>query len=187
MQTSYVQSQTGVLSDWQQRLQGTNSQSPDSFIRRPGTVPRVGTETHGSAYRTLDQTTCGKLDFTVQSPLVRLPPGSLPTLRVTVLQQWEGVVTEVGDETFFAELDDLTDSSRPIEIVELSLDEIAVEDRPLVKNGACFYWSIGYETSPGGTIRRVSEIRLKRVPKWSRRSIEALEREAESLFELFTH
>jgi hypothetical protein len=185
MQTSFEQNQT--LAEWQQNLRGTVSSVPDSFIQSPRANLRVGNNTRGGVAETNDLTTRGKLDISVKSPLLKLPSGTLPTQRVTVLQQWEGVVTEVCTDTFFAELDDLTDTCRPVDIVELSLNEIAMEDRELVREGACFYWSIGYETSPGGTIRRISEIRMKRVPKWSRRSLEKLEREAESLFDPFSH
>jgi hypothetical protein len=117
------------------------------------------------------------------SPLIRLPPGSLPLESVRVLQQWEGVVTEVADDSFFADLQDLNDSAEPIEVVELPFEEVPKDDRPLLQEGAVFYWSIGYETTAGGTLRRMSEIRLRRTPRWTKRAHRQAEQRAEELLE----
>lgn len=117
------------------------------------------------------------------SPLIRLPPGSLPLESVRVLQQWEGVVTEVADDSFFADLQDLNDSAEPIEVVELPFEEVPKDDWPLLQEGAVFYWSIGYETTAGGTLRRMSEIRLRRTPRWTKRAHRQAEQRAEELLE----
>jgi len=44
---------------------------------------------------------------------------------VVALQEWEGAVLEVGDETFTARLNDLTKPSNPPEFTEISLAELA--------------------------------------------------------------
>jgi hypothetical protein len=118
------------------------------------------------------------------SPLIRLPSGTLPKERVRVLQQWEGVVTEVTGDSFFADLQDLGDSSQPLEIVEIPIEEVSEDDRPLLVEGAIFYWSLGYETSAGGQLRRMSEIRMRRTPRWTKRAIQQVMNRAEKLFEL---
>ena len=118
------------------------------------------------------------------SPLIRLAAGSLPKERIRVLQQWEGVVTDVGEDSFWADLQDLGDSSLPIEIVELPIEEGPEDDRDLLVEGGIFYWSIGYETSVGGQLRRMSEIRLRRTPRWTKRAIQRVRQRAEELFEL---
>lgn len=119
------------------------------------------------------------------APLIRLPVGTLPLERVRVLQQWEGVVTDVTDDSFFADLQDLSDSSQPLEVVEIPIEEVSEDDRPLLAEGAVFYWSIGHETSAGGTLRRMSEIRMRRMPRWTKRDIQNVAKRAEELFELY--
>ena len=38
------------------------------------------------------------------APLIKLPPSRAPRRRFQVLQQWEGVVTEIGDDSVWADL-----------------------------------------------------------------------------------
>jgi hypothetical protein len=121
------------------------------------------------------------------SGLVRLSSGRSPKRRFEILQQWEGVVTELDGDALWAEIMDLTNSENPTEIVEIPLEEIPVSDRSLLNSGTVFYWSIGYETSPGGQIRRVSEIRIRRSPKWSQRSIEMITATAGDSLRQFTN
>ncbi len=113
----------------------------------------------------------------------RLPwvenPASSPERNFRLLQHWEGVVDEVGEDSFWATLSDLTKPDNPEEYAELPLSEVAPADLEILKPGAVFYWSIGYETTPAGTRRRVSEVHLRRNPTWTRRAIENLESEAE--------
>jgi hypothetical protein len=113
------------------------------------------------------------------TPFVEFPPCQAPRM-FTILQQWEGVVSEVTEDSVWAELLDLTDRSKALEIVELPLDEIAESDRPLLKPGCVFYWCIGYE-NPSGTRRRVSEIRVRRTPEWSDHSIDSVRSKAREL------
>ena len=117
-------------------------------------------------------------------PLIRLPAGTLPRERVRVLQQWEGVVTVVTGDSFFADLQGLGDSSQPLEVVEIPIEEVSEDDRPLLVEGAIFYWSIGHEISAGGQLRRMSEIRMRRTPRWTKRAIQQVMKRAEELFEL---
>jgi hypothetical protein len=120
-------------------------------------------------------------------PLIRLAPPATPRRRIDLLQQWEGVVTDSDREVVWAEIVDLTNPLNPSEIVELPLVEFAVSDQPLLSRGAVFYWSIGYETSPGGTLRRVSEIRVRRTAAWSQRNIDVLRDKARRLHEQFAN
>lgn len=117
------------------------------------------------------------------APMIRLTRKQAPARRFEILQQWEGVVSEITDESIWAELRDLTRQSPAIEVVELPLEEIPRADRPLLRIGGVFYWSIGYETSPGGQIRRVSEIRVRRTPQWSRHSVDSIRAKAKDLLQ----
>ena len=115
------------------------------------------------------------------SPLIRLSTGHTRQRRFEVLQQWEGVVTELSGENVWADLKDLTDRSNPDEVIELPIDEFSPEDRDVLGIGSIFYWAIGYEARSGGQRSRVSEIRVSRVPRWSKREVAALEQKAEKL------
>lgn len=104
-------------------------------------------------------------------------------IQFNVQQQWEGIVTEIFEDSFTARLHDLTDQSRPMEFVELPLTEISSDDRSLLMVGAVFYWCIGHQITPGNQISRRSDIRLRRTRIWSRKMIQDVNREAELLFE----
>jgi hypothetical protein len=106
-------------------------------------------------------------------------PGS--TSRFRLLQQWEGTVLEATDSDFVAIVTDLTESHRPEEEVTMSLEEVPEADLPLVRPGAVFYWSIGYRTVASGQTERVSSIRFRRLPAWSRSEIESARREAKAI------
>jgi hypothetical protein len=115
------------------------------------------------------------------SPLIRLVPGQAPQRSFKMLQQWEGVVTAVEKDSFWADIRDLTDSNNPPEIVRLGLSEVSDADRGVLEQGVAFYWSIGYEQSPAGQRRRTSEIRVRRTPEWSKKSVESIKIRAAEL------
>lgn len=97
------------------------------------------------------------------------------------LQSWVGLVESVAGETFVARITDEKNSANPIEEVELPVDEVSASDRSLLQVGATFYWSIGYETSRDGQLRRVSAIRFARQPNMSAFEEARVLREAEAL------
>ncbi len=97
------------------------------------------------------------------------------------LQRWEGVVVSVNTHGFDAVLKDLTDSARPKERAEFSLDEIEPEDRNLISEGAVFYWVIGYEVTPFLQRKHAGFIRFRRLPAWTESEIESVKREADEM------
>lgn len=102
-----------------------------------------------------------------------------PQARFRLLQSWEGRVVEVFDEGFVAHLVDLTTPGIEEE-VEIEFEEISPDDESLVVPGAVFYWSIGYLRSPSGSRTRASEIRFRRLPRWTRQDLDGIaERVAE--------
>jgi len=111
-------------------------------------------------------------------PLVRLSPPSSAPRNFDVRQRWEGLIVHLTENSLWAELSDLTKPNQPVETVEIPLDEISPGDRPILAEGAVFYWHIGFETKPGGQINRVSEIRMRRTPAWSQYDIEKLDDDA---------
>lgn len=83
------------------------------------------------------------------------------------LQKWEGQVLWLTTDGFVAKLADLTGEG-PEEDAEFSLDDVSVADRPLVKPGGVFYWSVGYRVAVRGQRSRESVLRFRRLPTWSK-------------------
>lgn len=108
-----------------------------------------------------------------------------PAYRFRVLQKWEGTVTSVGDNEFVAVIRDLTDLSLPPEEATFSVEEVPEPDLSLISPGAIFYWNVGYETTLSRQRKRVSAIRFRRLPAWTRSDIEAVRRIAATLKSLF--
>ena len=120
------------------------------------------------------------------APLIKLRGELGPVRKFKVLQQFEGKVTEVyEDQTFRADLIDLTDKTSELENAEFSIEEIHPLDRDLIVPGSVFYWIMGYETTPSD-YKRVSEIRLRRSPRWSDHEIDSITKEGQDLFSKFT-
>lgn len=82
----------------------------------------------------------------------------------TLLQQWECIVIETDQETVKVEMFDLTDETNPVEYAEIYWSEFNDYDKPLIEEGAVFYWSIGFIKKTWGQVRRFSETRLRRMP-----------------------
>jgi hypothetical protein len=94
------------------------------------------------------------------------------------LQSWEGDVLDVDDTSFVARLTDVAGEHQDEE-VKLLRDELSDFDLELLEPGAIFYWTIGYRQRVRGSRERVSRIRLRRVPAWSKYQLgEAQERAA---------
>ena len=95
--------------------------------------------------------------------------------REEIKQQWSGVVTSIDINNLTVQLQDLTNPQNPNEIIVLSRDEIDNKDQPLIQVGAQFYWSIGYRQGIKYSKQRFSNIRFRRLPKWSAGEIKAAE------------
>jgi len=149
---------------WRERLEGATDQW--------GTVTAQG----GSMTEDL---------VPVEEQLVRLPTQPRERDRFMVLQKWEGTVSRVTENEFTATLHDLSDPSRPDEEVALSIDEVSESDRPLLAQGGIFYWSIGYRMDQWGSRERVSALRFRRLPVWTRRDLEEVTRMADELRRAF--
>jgi hypothetical protein len=119
----------------------------------------------------------------MQSPLIRIRSASpLIPRRIRILGQWEGVVAAAGADEFTAELRSLIDPRSSSINGEFSVAEVSDSDRSLVQPGAVFYWVIGYDKSPAGQITRISEIRFRRSPEWTGRSIATVNADATEWF-----
>lgn len=154
------------------------SKEPDAVLPKPR--PKEDEITSRDAACEASTETSRRFVWPDISPLVRLVPGQSPQRFFKMLQQWEGIVTGVDEHSFWADIRDLTNRNNPPEIVQLGLSEVSDADRAILEQGVAFYWSIGYEQSPAGQRRRTSEIRVRRTPEWSRKSIDLIKKKAAS-------
>ena len=97
-------------------------------------------------------------------------------MRCRVLQEWDGTVTEIGDDEFTAELRDLTDPTNCREEATFEFSTVSPDDRALLTLGAVFRWRIGYETATTGQRRRISQLRFIRTPTWDAPAVQSVER-----------
>jgi hypothetical protein len=123
-----------------------------------------------------------KLNYSNLSPDLIAPPApALPLKPLQLLQEWEGTVTEVKDESFVCDLVDITAGhSIPEEIAELPIDEISEDDRDLLRPGALFRWTIGYYEA-GGVRRKTSQVQFRRLPMWRPQDLKKSEEWADKM------
>ena len=128
--------------------QDSTTVTPNSLVDRAGN--------HAGAARTL-------------SFPPRLPPPR-PSATLHALQEWEGYVVEMDDHEFVVRLVDLTaGSTHEEEEAVIPLAEISERDAATVRVGSIFRWVIGYERSPFGTKKRVSQIVFRDLPRMTER------------------
>ncbi len=124
-------------------------------------------------------------------PVVDFPPAAKPRPRMATLyplQEWEGHVVRIDAEAdgFVARLVDLTAGhSHESEEAVIPMAEISEHDASRMAVGSIFRWVIGYERSPEGTRKRVSQIVFRDLPRmtandlakgaaWARKVVSAL-------------
>jgi hypothetical protein len=154
----------------------------------PMQIEMQNADKNPSSNRTADQGSADKLryDSLIRPRTPAFLAGKSYALRAR--QRWEGVVTEVDEETFTAILTDLTNPQNPDEEAVFGWDELAdlpEEDLRLVKPGASFYWVVGSQKSPAGSVSNVSYYQFRRSPKWSSNAIKRADAKADRFAELF--
>ena len=89
---------------------------------------------------------------------------------ITALQEWEGYVVEMDGDELVVRLVDLTaGSTHEEEEAVIPLAEISECDADTVRVGSIFRWVVGYERSPSGTKKRVSQIVFRDLPRMTER------------------
>jgi hypothetical protein len=105
-----------------------------------------------------------------------------PRVSLEPLQEWEGYVTQIGRETFFARLlDKSAHREFEDETVEFLVSDLSEDNAKLLREGAIFRWVIGYYRSAAGTKKRVSEIVFRRLPALTKRDLIRARLEAKEL------
>lgn len=119
-----------------------------------------------------------------------LAPTRLPHLRTVVLprvqllEHWEGVVESIGDGVVYARLRSLRHTDRVEQGAEVEIDAFHPSERRLVEPGTVFSWTVGYRTDHG-TRAGFSEVKVRRLPAWSKRDVARIAESARRWDELF--
>jgi hypothetical protein len=105
----------------------------------------------------------------------------------SALQEWEGCVTDVNNESMFANLIDLSNAGADSKSIqaEIPLDEFSEQDLAKVAPGRIFRWAIGYQRTPAGTKMRGSQFVFRDLPQWSDRDLADAAAEANKLRDFF--
>ena len=94
-----------------------------------------------------------------------------------ILQQFEGLVTEIMDDTFGARLTAIIGERVGDELwAEIYTDKVPKDDRDLVVLGGCFTWSI---------TEMESTFEFLRLPPWTQEELDAAKKPGKDLFDLF--
>jgi hypothetical protein len=99
--------------------------------------------------------------------------------------RWKGYITEIENDTFFANLEDLSDKNS-YEVGEFKVNDIPNEDKDLFRLGAVFYLSVGYIKDRTGQVKKQKLLRFQRLPKWSEEEEDMNMDKARELFETIT-
>lgn len=152
----------------QSNIAGVNGETRDSVV-----VPK-----HNSALRVLSPKGQGEVatpqgqDRRKIAIPYRRREQMLYTDTFITLQKFEGRVLSVGSQRFTVRLTNLSEPSAQEEEAELFIEEVWDDDKPLLRPGAEFYWSIGYERKAFGQRTRASIIRFKRLPIRTKESLQ---------------
>lgn len=164
---------TGLVpdSDWAAPQEDLRPQP--HFI--PGTTSRIKNE----------QRTAAPLPPSIEPARNRVPRITIPNRTLKLNQQWECVISAVRDEVVECEMHDLLDPRQPVEVAEIYIAKFEEFDRPLLEEGAVFYWSIGVHWQDSGQIRKYSRLRLRRMPQLSASQLSDITTKANEIFSLF--
>ena len=88
------------------------------------------------------------------------------------IRNWEGVVLDVGEDSFFARVRDPDEKSDLGETTfEIPIEDVTEDDKTLLTEGAVFYLTLGYRQIPGQPIRKDATLIFRRMPAWSKRRL----------------
>ena len=142
----------------------------------PGHEIGLRGETAGS-WNGPDRAGAYTLSSRAASAVGSLPPSKVPAPPMATfraLQEWEGHVASIEDDAFVARLVDLTAGTlHESEEATIPLDEISDRDAANMEVGSIFRWVIGYERSPEGTRKRVSQIVFRDLPRMTKGDLRA--------------
>ena len=186
---SHLRSDAGVVAG--KLIQGADEAVRLMLGHGTGAHPTTAMRDRNGKGTVLPALALGNRNASRLSPVVNLPPPRARRVRTAsfhALQEWEGYVVERRAADFVARLTDLTaGASYEQEEASIPLTELSDHDAARIADGSVFRWVIGYERSPAGTKKRVSQIVLRDLPavtetdlrdgeEWARETIRALGR-----------
>lgn len=178
-QQGVPKSHTSDILDFQDKPMGAEQSRPFSLDLVSGAGGASQSSSHPTVVPTLPIPNEALLPPVLQ-PLVQGKRSVLQTK-----QLWEGTVVDVRKNEFLAIVNDRTEPSNPEEEVSFDLADISEQDLKLVEVGASFYWVIGRERTPAGTIRNISSVQFRRIPSWSSGAISEIATRAGRFTRLF--
>ena len=118
-----------------------------------------------------------------ETPEARQQPVSIPQAP-RVLAEWDGYVERIYDDYFEARMRGLQGvgvkgKSEEADIPKSDVDD---SDQSLIVPGGLFRLTISYETPKPGVKRRYTSVQFRRLPAYSQRDLNMVEREADELF-----
>jgi hypothetical protein len=117
------------------------------------------------------------LDLPIYRQVLKPPKPTLYTL-----QEWEGYVVEITEDSFTARLVDITAGGElPDEEADFPISDLSEHDFKLLKPGAVFRWVIGYEKSRTGNKKRFSQLVFRDLPQWTKQELEEIEAHAKTI------
>ena len=111
-------------------------------------------------------------------PIGSKPPSFVqPTEDFNSVRNWEGVVLSVGEDTFFARVRDPDEKSDLGETtLEVPIEDVTEDEKPLLTEGAVFYLTLGYRQMPGQPRRKDATLIFRRMPAWSKNRLAAAQK-----------
>lgn len=92
--------------------------------------------------------------------------------RFLLVGKWTGIVVEIGHDRFWATLTNVRRRDTEELEGEFPVEEVAEVDLDLLREGAEFYWAVGYRLDRSGQRSRFSQLRFRRLPRWSEEEVE---------------
>ncbi|MFC3115963.1 hypothetical protein [Cellvibrio fontiphilus] len=103
-----------------------------------------------------------------------------------IKQKWSGIVIESNDEEVHVILKDLSQPNNPNEFAVIYREEIDPHLQSSIKQGAEFYWHIGYREGKRSPRQRFSKIRFRNFPKWTQVEIDSASQKAKEYAAFFS-
>jgi len=100
---------------------------------------------------------------------------------IVPIQKWYGIVKEVSEKSFIADLDDMTNGGTK-ESAQFDKNDVEMSERHLIEPGAIFYYYIAYMLK-NGTKYKPQVIRFKRPISRQQEEFEKAMARADTMFE----
>lgn len=110
-----------------------------------------------------------------------------PTPEVEVIAEWDGHVEAIYGEYFTASMQGLRGDGvvGKVEDAEIPISDVDPGDRDLLVQGGFFRLMIAYESPRVGPRKRYTTVQFRRLPAYTKRELDAAEREANELINGF--